>query len=232
VGIAAGLLTVVAATVPFVGGGWVSALTTTLSGRAGKNRNVGVAVCLAALSAGLAVAIAAGLVYAFGRQPLGDYLSVDAQSSEFRVLYVSGAALAAAIATGAAVHFAAKRVQGQKFCEDCELFMSGEKLKSLRLGAVRAIARGLHEHNTEAAVSLLHSPAGSDGSVDSYRCPRCGKGIVEVTARFNARWRAPDRGRKKESWLVASVELPSAEMDRFTVRRSQGGTGAGPVHPS
>jgi hypothetical protein len=227
--VAAGLLTVAAATTPFFCGGWVSALTTTWSGRAGKNRNVGVALCLAALSAGIAVAIAAGLVYAFGRQLMREGLSVDVQSREFQVLYVIGAAPAAVIAMSVAVHFAAKRVRGQKFCEDCELFMSAQKLKSLRLGAVRAIARSLHEHNTEVAVSLLHSRTGSDGTVDSYRCPRCGKGIVEVTTRFNAHWRVPDRGRKKESWLVASVELPSAEMDRFTVPGSQGGSEAGPV---
>jgi hypothetical protein len=230
VAIAAGLLTVVAATVPFACGGWLSARTTTLSGRVGKNRNVGVAVCLAALSAGLAVATGAGLVYALGRQLLGDWLSVDVQSAGFHLLYVSGAAMAATIAMGTAVHFAAKRVRAEKFCEDCEVFMSGQKLKSLHLGAVRAVARGLHEHNTEVVTSLLHSPTGSDGTVDAYRCPRCGKGVVEVTVRFDARWRVPDRGRKKESWLVASVELPNAEMDRFTAPRSQGGAEAGPVH--
>jgi hypothetical protein len=190
-------------------------------GRAGKNRNTGVALCLAAISAGLAIAIAAALLYALGRELLGDWLSVDVATAGFLIVYGSGAALAAAIAAGAAAHFAARRVQADKFCEDCARFMSGLKVKSLRLGALRAITRALREHNTEVAVSLLYSRTGPDGAVDMYRCPRCGKGIVEVTAHFKARWREPDRGRKKESWLVASVELPAAEMLRFPSSRRE-----------
>jgi hypothetical protein len=215
VAILAGVLMLVAGTVPFVVGGWVSARLTTLFGRVGHNRNVGIAQCLSVISAGLAVAIAASMLYVFGRRLLDGWLSVDAEAPGFGIVYVSGVALAAAIAMGAAGFFAARHVQGEKFCEGCEVFMSRLKVKSLRLGALRAIVQAARECNTEVAIGLLYSRAGADGTVELFRCPRCGKGFVEVTAHFKARWRGQDGGKKRESWLVASLELPTMEMQRF-----------------
>jgi hypothetical protein len=72
------------------------------------------------------------------------------------------------------------------------------------------------ERNTEAAISLLYSAAGKEGSVELYRCPHCWKGFVEVTAHFAAQWQGRQgKEGKKESWLVASLELPAAEMERL-----------------
>jgi hypothetical protein len=213
--IAAGLLALVAGAMPVVAGGWVSARATTLFGRLGKNRNTGIAQCLAVTAAGLAVAVATATLYALGRGLLGGWLSVNVDAPEFLIVYVSGAALAAAVAMGVAGHYAARQVRAAKFCEDCAQFLPGLKVKSLRLGAVRAITRAARERNTEVAASLLHCPAGSEGTVELFLCPRCGKGFVEVTAHFRARWRGQEGGRKKESWLVASLELPATEMQRF-----------------
>ena len=74
------------------------------------------------------------------------------------------------------------------------------------------------EHNVEAAVSLLQAEAGHDGSVALFTCPQCFKGFVEVTAHFKA-WRRGNNGKetKRESWLVASLELSTTEMERFPV---------------
>jgi hypothetical protein len=217
VAILAGVLMLLAGTMPFVVGGWVSSRITTLLGRIGNNRNAGIAQCLSVTSAGLAVAIAAGMFYAFGRRSLDDWLSVHAEDPGFRIVYVGGAALAATIAMGAAGFFAARHVLAEKFCEDCEVFMSRLKVKSLRLGALRAIIQAARERNTEVAVSLLYSEAGSDGTVELFQCPRCGRGFVEVTAHFKAQWRGQDGGKKRASWLVTSLELPSTEMERFPV---------------
>jgi hypothetical protein len=217
VGIGAGLLMFIAGTMPFFVGGWVSARITTLSGRVGNNRNTGFAQCLSVVSAGLAVAIAASLFYAFGKRLLGDWLPVDAETREFLIVYVCGVALAAAIAMSVAGVYAAKHVQAEKFCEDCQLFMPSLKVKSLRLGALRAFTRAAHEGNTEVAVSLLYSWAGADGTLELFRCPCCEKGFVELTAQFKARWPGQDGGKMKESWLVASLELPTAEMRCFPV---------------
>ena len=94
--------------------------------------------------------------------------------------------------------------------------MSRLKVKSLRRGALLAMSRAVKERNTEAAISLLYCEAGKEGTVELYRCPQCWKGYVEVTAHFAAHWQG-ERGKEKkeESWLVASLELPAAEMERF-----------------
>jgi hypothetical protein len=216
VAIFAGLLMLIAGVMPFVAGGWVSARMTTWFGRWGKNRNKFVAQFLSVTSAGVAAATVAGLLYAFGTGLLDSWLSSDAQSPGFRLVYGSAAALAAALAMGVAGYVAATHVEREKFCEDCALFTRRLKVKSLRLGALRAITRAASERNTEVIVSLLHSPAGPDGTVELFWCPGCGGGFVEVTAHFQARWPGTDGVRRmKESWLVASLELPAAEMWRF-----------------
>jgi hypothetical protein len=216
VAIFAGLLMLIAGVLPFVAGGWVSARMTTRFGRWGKNRNKVVAQFLSVTSAGVAAATVAGLLYAFGTGLLDEWLSIDSERPEFRLVYGSGAALAAAIAMGVAGSVAATHVERDKFCEDCALFMRSLKVKSLRLGALRAITRAASERNTEVIASLLHSPAGPDGTVELFWCPDCGGGFVEVTAHFQARWPGTDgEQRMNESWLVASLKLPAAEMCRF-----------------
>ncbi len=215
VAIAVGLLSVVAGATPVIGAGWASARATTLSGRLGKNRSVVAAQFLSVISAALGVAIAAGLLYALGRGQPEAWLSVNSQTPEFLIVYVSGAALAAAIAMGGAGHFAAGTVRADKFCEDCDLFIHGLKVKSLRLGALRAAARAARERNAEVFASLLYSRAGTDGTVELSRCPRCGKGFVEVTAHFKARWGDSEGEKTKESWLAASLELGAADMKHF-----------------
>jgi hypothetical protein len=212
----AGLLMLIAGVLPFAAGGWVSARMTTWFGRWGNNRNKVVAQFLSVTSAGVAAAAVAWLLYAFGTGFLGEWLSIDAQGPGFRLVYGSAAALAAAIAMGVAGCVAGTHVERDKFCEECALFMRRLKLKSLRLGALQAVTRAASERNTQVIASLLHSPAGLDGTVELFWCPDCGRGFVEVTAHFQARWPGTDGERRmKESWLVASLELPAAEMWRF-----------------
>jgi hypothetical protein len=215
VAILAGLVMFLAVTMPFFFGGWISARCTTFLGRIAKNRNSGIAVCLSVLSAGLAVAIACGMFYVIGRRLLGDWLSVNLEGPPVMLVYVSGTALAAAIAMGVAGNFAAKQVRGQKFCEDCELFMTRRKAKSLRLSALQPFVQAAQVGNTEMVVRLLLYPDGRDGTLELFRCPGCGKGFLEVIAHFNVRWRSESRGQKKESWLVASVPLGATEMRRL-----------------
>jgi hypothetical protein len=203
-----GLLAFIAAVLPFIAGGWVAARTTTLFGRWAKNRNATVAQTLSVGSAGVSVGVAAGLFYVFG--------SSWTDKPGVGLVYWCGALFAAAIAMGVAGVVAGKHVLAQKFCEDCKVFMGKLNVKSLRLGALKAIRYAITEHNTEAAVSLLQAEAGHDGTVALFTCPHCFKGFVEVTAHFKARWRGNHGSEtKQESWLVASLELPAAEMERF-----------------
>ncbi len=205
-----GLLGLVAAVLPFVAGGWVAARTTTLFGRWAKNRNTTVAQTLSVGSAGVSVAVAAGLFYVFG--------NTWRDNPGFGLVYWCAAIFVAAIAMGVAGVVAGKHVLAEKFCEDCESFMRKLNVKSLHLGGLQAMRCAVTEHNTEAAVSLLQAAAGHDGSVELFTCPQCFKGFVEVTAHFKARWQGNHGNEtKRESWLVASLELPATEMERFPV---------------
>ena len=211
-----GLFVFVVAVLPFMAGGWVAARTTTLFGRWGKNRNTLAAQILSVLPAGLAVAIVGSLFYVFG----GDWQDLwglnPADNPSVGLVYVTAAVFADVVAMSVAGVVAGKRVLAEKFCEDCAQFMSRLKVKSLRRGALLAMSRAVKERNTEAAISLLYCEAGKEGTVELYRCPQCWKGFVEVTAHFVAHWQGEQgKEKKEESWLVASQELPAAEMERF-----------------
>jgi hypothetical protein len=215
--IVAGLFMVAAGSTPFTAAGWVSGWTTAFMGRLGNNRNKAVTQALSVLSAGLAVAIFGGLAFFFRGEIFTPWLRIQVDGPEFGLVYTPAAALAAAVAMGVAGYVAARRVEADKFCEACRRFMPGLRVKSLRLGSLRALARAANEGNAEVFACLLDTHDGEDGVVDLFRCPLCGKGIIEATARFKAKWPGTSGGRKTESWLVASLELSPAEVSRVPI---------------
>jgi hypothetical protein len=215
VAIAAGLFMVAIGSTPFTAAGWVSGRTTAFMGRLGNNRNKAVTQALSVLSAGLAVAIFGSLAFLFRKELFTPWLRIQVDGPEFGLVYTPAAAFAAAVAMGVAGYVAARRVEADKFCEACRRFMTVVRVKKLRPGSLRAITRAANEGDAEVFASLLCTHDGEDGVVDLFRCPLCGKGIVEVTARFNAKWPGPSGGGKSESWLVASLELSAAEVSRL-----------------
>jgi hypothetical protein len=123
-----------------------------------------------------------------------------------------GALVAAVLAAGTA----AWRVGEEKFCEDCQEYMTESALPVLDLGPTRALARALEEKDLTAALSLLQFSTPGVGAPALYACPECGKGYVELRVKYKATWPGDDKNEEKaESWLAASLPLEASEAELF-----------------
>jgi hypothetical protein len=192
--------------------GWASAGITTGLGKLGKNRNPRAALVASAGSALLAV-----VLISLSLDGMLGWLGVDRGPGT----WVDWAVLAAQVlgsllAVCVAGYTGRDMVRSSKFCEECEEFMTEKPLPEVGLGRLAALTLALKERDLDAVSDLLHAPSGKDGKPALFRCTRCGRGYVEVTAQFKATWTKGDENEEKEeSWLTASVELDEQEMERF-----------------
>jgi hypothetical protein len=200
-------------TVPLTGLG--AGLTTLYFNRWGKNRSPGGAALFALLSAAAAMAFAWVLFGAHGQPRLEKHFGLAPGGLDGIVLGVAavGALVAAALAAGTAAWW----VSEEKFCEDCQEYMTRAELPPLDLGPTRALALALEEKDLPAALSLLQFATPGVGAPELYACPQCGKGYVEVRVKYRATWPG-DKGEKEEkaeSWLAASLPVEADEAEWF-----------------
>ena len=218
------LVLIVALVAPFIAGGWAAAWTTTLFGRWGKNRNVTVPSLLSILSAAISVPVAGFLFVLVAKEPLDQWQPFGFHPETLHTIYwiVGGIGFLVAIVSAFAV--ALTIVEGAKFCEDCECYMDKSPLKTLHAGGMRATVQALTDKNIDLAVHMLDRTSGENGNVTLFCCPRCFKGYLEVWVHFKAHWykKSPGMFQSKEEkhdlqedWLAASIELESADVQRF-----------------
>jgi hypothetical protein len=218
--------------------GLCAGVTTTFFNRWGKNRSPGGAALFALLSAAPAMVVAWVLFGAYGQPRLEKRFGYAPGELDWVVLAVAGAgALGAAIG---AAGWAASWVSEEKFCEECQEYLTKSELPPLDLGPARALARALEEKDLPAALSLLQFSTPGVGAPELYACPQCGKGYVEVRVKYKATWPGKEGNteEKTESWLAASlpVEASEAEWFRSCLAPAEGGEGpqppdAGPPSP-
>jgi hypothetical protein len=209
--------------VPFAGFG--AGLTTMLFNRWGKNRSPGGAALFALLSAVPAMVLAWVLFAAHGQPRLEKRFGYPPGGLDWVVLGVAaaGALVAAVLAAGTAAWW----VSEEKFCEDCQEYMTRTELPPLDLGPTRALARALEEKDLPAALSLLQFSTPGVGAPELYACPQCGKGYVEVRVKYQATWPG-DEGKKEEKaepWLAASLPLEASEAEWFRSCTAPAGEG-------
>jgi hypothetical protein len=195
--------------------GWVAAALTTAMGQVGKNRNIPAAIAFS-LSATLLGLILLHLSLVL----LPDWLNVAALRKQFdpwldyAALGVAG--VGSVIAVIVAGITSRNLIHSRKFCEDCEHFMTETTLRPLGLGGLKALAQALNDGDLDAAADLLDAPAGQEGVPALFDCPHCGRGYLELTAKFRATWKGSEGDETKtEEWLAASVELDEREVDLF-----------------
>jgi hypothetical protein len=195
--------------------GFCAGLTTLLFNRWGKNRSPGGAALFALLSAVPAMVLAWVLFAAHGQPRLENHFGYAPGGLDWVVLGVAalGALVAAVLAVGTAVW----RVSEEKFCEDCQEYMTESALPVLDLGPARALARALEEKDLTAALSLLQFSTPGVGAPQLYACPECGRGYVELRVKYKATWPGDEgkKGEKTESWLAASLPLEASEAELF-----------------
>jgi phage FluMu protein Com len=205
----------VGAGLSFAGLGWAAAAITTRMGQVGKNRNAPMAALFSVISATLAlvlVFLALGVLGQFiepgqAAKTWGDWIDWV-----MLIVLILGCGLGLCVA-GCVGH---GTVTSSKFCEECEQYMEEKKLPGLGLGALKGVTRALDNRRLHEAVELLDVQPGEEGKSSLFRCPLCGRGYVEVTARFKCTWIKDDETEnKEESWLTASVELEQHEVDLF-----------------
>src|SRR5260370_1931742 len=94
--------------------------------------------------------------------------------------------------------------------------METKPLPSLGLGALKGVTHALQGARLNEAAELLDVQPGAEGTTALFYCPMCGRGYVEVTAKFKCTWVQGDETQnKEESWLTASVELEQRDVDLF-----------------
>lgn len=209
--------------------GFCAGLTTMLFNRWGKNRSPGGAALFALLSAVLAMVLAWWLFGMHGQPRLEKRFGYPPGGLDGVVLGVAaaGALVASALAAGTA----AWRVGAEKFCEDCQEYMTRSELPPLDLGPARALARALEERDLPAALSLLQFSMSGVGALELYACPQCGKGYVELRVKYRATW-LKDKGEKEEkaeSWLAASLPVEADEAEWFRSCAAPAGEEPGPL---
>ncbi len=195
--------------------GFCAGLTTMFFNRWGKNRSPGGAALFALLSAVPAMVLAWLLFAAHGQPRLEKHFGYPPGGLGWVVLGVAaaGALVAAVLAAG----MAAAQVSEEKFCEDCQEYMTKAELPPLDLGPTRALALALEEKDLSAALSLLQFSTPGVGAPELYACPECGKGYVEVRVKYRATWPGGKSGKeeKTESWLAASLPVEANEAEWF-----------------
>jgi hypothetical protein len=195
--------------------GWVAAVTTTGLGRFGKNRHAPAALFASAGSAVLALALVnLGVEWVADR--LGRNKNPAGGDGWVGWVALAVEVVGSLLAVAVAGYTGRKMVRSSKFCEGCERYLEGKELPGLGLGRLKALALALREGELEAAGEYLGGPAGEGGKPVLFRCPGCGRGYLEVTARFRAVWQEKDEAKEKTaSWLAASAELDEGEMEHF-----------------
>jgi hypothetical protein len=202
--------------------GWAAAAITTRAGFLGKNRNTTAAVLFSLAAAVFALALshfpfahlAALMMSALGLEGADQgWTLVDWLTAAVELL----GALLALLCAGV---FGSSMVHEHKFCEQCEEHMGEVKKRGLGLGATRALARALRDGKFEAAADLMGSPEGKCGVPTLFTCAKCGKGYLELQAKFKCTWKTNDDTQELvQDWLAASVPLTPEQVDLFRERR-------------
>lgn len=195
--------------------GWTAAAVCTGMGQVGKNRNIPAAIAFS-----VAAALVALLLGHLTAALLPDWLTLAALRNLLGPWVDSAALTVACLGSVLALVVAGitgrNLIHSRKFCEDCEQFMTETTLRPLGLGGLKALAVALNDRDLDAAADLLNAPAGQEGIPKLFDCPRCGRGYLELTAKFRASWKGSEGDETKaEEWLAASVELEEKEMDPF-----------------
>jgi hypothetical protein len=217
VSIILGVLAFLLTFVSFVAGGWVCSWCVNLFGRWGKNRNKTAAVTAAAISGLLSVVVT---WVALERVGLEFLTFVESESPGTRpaiVLFMRMALiLGAAVAAGTAGHCAPRHFGAAKFCEACNRTMRTVTQRRVALGGLRELRWALAGANLSLVARLLPTTSGDAGRVEVVACPGCSRGYAEATAEFKCICRGENSDLvKKESWLVASVELSDGDVGVF-----------------
>jgi hypothetical protein len=203
--------------------GWAAAAITTGAGMVGNNRNTTAAVVISLVSCALAL----GLSHFVGGWLLTELLDwyqpglLDASWMPW-VRY-GGEIVGGLIALLVAGWTAQNMVQESKFCEDCEKYMEEETRRGLHLGPARALTRALAEGDFEAAADLMSSREGKSAVPTLFWCAKCGKGYLEVQAKFQCTWKKDNEDEElEEEWLAASAAMEPEQVDLFRQRRRGG----------
>lgn len=126
-------------------------------------------------------------------------------------------AVGGAVATFVSVAASVGSVLGTKYCEDCRRVMDRRKLTGLPWPDAEGLARDLPAIGMAAWKPIPVGDSPDDGSVDVYRCPKCGRGYLEVSAHIHGRWPNPEKPEKRQvqstEWRIASLPLSAAEVD-------------------
>jgi hypothetical protein len=109
-------------------------------------------------------------------------------------------------------------VKTTKFCEVCEVYMVGKKLRPVCLGGLRQFLYALQQRDMMAAATAAGAARGRSGRPQLFWCPFCGRGYLDLYAGFVGTWN-DGHGRKhrsEASWLTASVALSADEIRLFS----------------
>jgi hypothetical protein len=194
--------------------GALSALCTTYFCKPAKVRSSFVAMLFAVTACLLTARTAWSLFEAYGRGYFNGRF--QARPGDLDNVYLIVAGVGAVPAAVVSAYLAFTTVYAEKFCEDCNRYLEGWPLPTLRLGGTLALTRALADGNLLAAAGLLDGPGGTEGQPQLFLCPDCGRGYLEVTVHYRAAWTAGgDKKEKEEGWRAVSLPLDTSEADLF-----------------
>jgi hypothetical protein len=199
--------------------GFTASHVVVATGKRGKNRNPAAAAVLAVVAAlGATLVFRAIMAEAPGmveKRDAVEALTAVFGPGEFAVLCLIVGAAGAALTAG--IH-ARKAVRKTKFCETCEVYVDTIPPRPISFAGATEALKTVAAGDTAAAAAALTAVAAEEqeGSLNLYRCPRCGAGYAELQVSFSAKW--PKKGKPteseamSESWQVCSKACSLAEM--------------------
>jgi hypothetical protein len=106
-----------------------------------------------------------------------------------------------------------------KFCESCEEFMVMESLRPTSLDAGSAIASQLAAARPDGALEAYRPLDEGPLEPKVHRCPRCGKGYLELRVKFDGQYQRPKDTSSttvSEDWLCASTPVSPAQVSALS----------------
>jgi energy-coupling factor transporter transmembrane protein EcfT len=203
--------------------GGICGLGVSMGGRRTKNRGR-----VAAGAFGLLTGAASVLGYFLFAQWMSDYLGrADLASlfghgfpglGEYHFGIIAWGNVLFGLPT-AAITAAITGARPVKFCESCEEFMDGEKLRPVAFEAGQNVVTELVNGRLRGALDAYRAlDDGGPITPQVFRCPRCGKGYLELNVAFERRYQGPkDKSPSKvsEDWLCASSPVSPDEAAAF-----------------
>jgi serine/threonine protein kinase len=220
--VCSGLVAFVFGLVQYITIGSITGLTVANMGKTGKNRNVGLPMFVALLSAVASVFLAMLIIARFVVETeFSSWFGTDIQESlivafEGGYLYWIVTAIGMFFAGLMAMIGAQVIVENAKFCEPCELYMERSSLKKTSLEGALVIAAALKTKNIQLIAVTLKEKRGGHCESGLFYCPNCECGFLDVSLTFNGKYKGENGNEgASESWMIASSELSAEDVKRL-----------------